>query len=182
MADFVKGGRLEAFDPLVQQGIRFHRAIDTFTDQHPVNREARDCLRDACRLYSGVFLDVVYDHFLSRDAAIFPDNSLDAFAGRVYRSLSTLEPNMPEGFQKEFESMRTYNWLPSYQALEGVRRSFEGIGRRARYLDSGAPAFEAFTDHYVLLSEAYQRFFPELLTYSQEYLEQAGVPVPTAQT
>lgn len=182
MADFVKGGHLEGYDPLVEWGIRFHRAVDTFTDQHPVSREARGVLREACGLYSGVFLDVVYDHFLSRDDGVFPQDSLELFAGEVYRSLGPLQAEMPEGFQKVFISMRTHNWLPSYQALEGVRRSFEGIRRRARYLDTGLPAFQAFLEHYDVFQEAYRRFFPELLSYSQDYLQQAGLSVLNPQT
>ena len=182
MADFVKGGRLESYDPLVERGIRFHRAVDTFTDGHPVSREARDLLREACGLYSGVFLDVVYDHFLSRDTEVFPQDSLGQFSAEVYRSLDPMQAQMPAGFQKVFVSMRTHDWLSSYRALEGVRRSFEGIGRRARYLETGLPVLEAFQEQYELLQEAYRRFFPDLLTYSQDYLQQAGLSVLNPQT
>ena len=67
MADFVRGKQSQVFSPAVQQGIRLHRAIDAFTDQHPETRRASAYLREACGRYSGVFMDVIYDHFLARD-------------------------------------------------------------------------------------------------------------------
>lgn len=65
LGDFAKG-RLEnlPFVPGVVEGIRLHRAIDSFTDQHPVVRRSRSRLRSR-RLVSGIIVDLAYDHFLA---------------------------------------------------------------------------------------------------------------------
>jgi acyl carrier protein phosphodiesterase len=88
IADYVKGKQLLNYSPAVQQGIRLHRAIDSFTDAHPATANARQYFKPAYRLYAGAFADVVYDHFLANDARIFAStDALDAFAQETYAIL-----------------------------------------------------------------------------------------------
>jgi acyl carrier protein phosphodiesterase len=63
ISDFVKGKKKFDYPSEVQQGIALHRAIDQFTDTHEATREAKQVFRPAYRLYSGAFVDVVYDHY-----------------------------------------------------------------------------------------------------------------------
>jgi acyl carrier protein phosphodiesterase len=64
MADAVKGGRLEGFPEKVVKGIRLHRAIDGFTDSHPAQRAGRERVRAYAGRYSGVVMDMFFDHLL----------------------------------------------------------------------------------------------------------------------
>lgn len=41
ISDFVKGRKQYDYPESIQQGIRLHRAIDAFTDEHPVTRELK---------------------------------------------------------------------------------------------------------------------------------------------
>jgi acyl carrier protein phosphodiesterase len=40
MADGIRGKQFETYPQEIQNGITLHRAIDTFTDAHPVFRES----------------------------------------------------------------------------------------------------------------------------------------------
>ncbi|HEY9258295.1 ACP phosphodiesterase, partial [Chitinophaga sp.] len=96
IADFVKGRKnMAAFDVGIQQGIRIHRAIDTFTDQHPVTGRAKLFFRPSCGLYSGVFTDLVYDHFLAADPERFTNDSLYSFARYVYSEVNQRAAQLP---------------------------------------------------------------------------------------
>ena len=79
ISDFVKGRRQYDYPAGIQKGIRLHRAIDQFTDTHPVNQEAKLLFRPAYRLYAGAMVDVVYDHFLATDEEEFDEESLRGF-------------------------------------------------------------------------------------------------------
>ncbi|RZK26682.1 MAG: DUF479 domain-containing protein, partial [Hymenobacter sp.] len=84
IADSVPGRQLAGYQPEVQAGIRMHRAIDTFTDQHPVVRRSTARLRAAgAGKYAGVVADVFYDHFLAANFQEFSAESLPAFTQRV---------------------------------------------------------------------------------------------------
>ena len=67
ISDFVKGKKQYDFSPGIQQGIKLHRAIDQFTDTHPVTKELKQYFRLSYGLYAGVFTDVMYDYFLANE-------------------------------------------------------------------------------------------------------------------
>src|SRR5690606_29862087 len=63
--DFVRGLGIPDVDPDLRPGLRAHRAIDAFTDAHPMVRRSRARLVPAGR-FSGVLVDLLYDHVLAR--------------------------------------------------------------------------------------------------------------------
>lgn len=169
IGDFVKGGKLEGYSPAVQRGIRLHRAIDVFTDGHSSTRAARAFFKKDCGLYSGVFVDVVYDHFLGNDKGRFPGAGLPGFAEHIYQVLEDHALELPATFRPVLHYMKMQNWLYNYRLNEGVFRAFGGIIRRAKYLDDLSSAFRNFEMNYAGLGDCYRSFFPDLLAYATEY-------------
>ena len=68
ISDFVKGKTKYNYPAEIQKGIQLHRLIDAFTDFHPATAKAKKIFHAQYRLYSGAFVDVVYDHFLACDS------------------------------------------------------------------------------------------------------------------
>jgi len=75
ISDFVKGKKKFDYPASIQKGIELHRAIDQFTDFHPVTAKAKELFRTDYRLYSGAFIDIVFDHFLALDKEQFLENN-----------------------------------------------------------------------------------------------------------
>ena len=67
IGDFIKNKKRDHLSEGIQQGITLHRAIDAFTDVHPKVLEAKTVFQPIVRLYSGAFVDVVFDYFLAND-------------------------------------------------------------------------------------------------------------------
>jgi acyl carrier protein phosphodiesterase len=174
IADFVKGKQISLYGEDIQHGIRVHRAIDTFTDQHALTREARQLFRPSCGLYGAVFMDVVYDHFLARDQQRFTDEELGQFSQSVYQLLEERRNSLPSVFTQVLHFMRTQDWLYNYRSKEGIFRSFSGITRRAQHLEVPATVpFAVFENHYAELQKCYNGFFPELETYARSLKPEA---------
>ena len=132
ISDFVKGKTKFNFPPGIQNGIMFHRAIDEFTDTHPVTKEAAAFFQPAYRLYSGAFVDVVYDHFLALDINAFKaTGDLQNFTTMVYETLEEKISLLPPNFQKIFPYMKQHNWLYNYRYREGIEKSFVELLRSA---------------------------------------------------
>src|SRR3954467_12599193 len=131
ISDYVKGKKKFDYSPGVQAGIMLHRHIDTFTDEHEVTRRAKEIFRPVYRLYSGAFVDVVYDHFLALDEVEFPGDSLRNFTHSVYNALADFEPVMPMNFAMQFPYMRRHDWLLNYGTRQGIGKSFRGLAQRA---------------------------------------------------
>jgi acyl carrier protein phosphodiesterase len=172
ISDFVKGRAQYDFPTPIQRGIQLHRAIDGFTDQHPINITARKVFKPAVGLYAGAFLDIVYDHYLAVDPLVFGGDQLTVFSNWVYTELETRATSFPPKFALLFPYMKTQNWLSNYQHNWGIEKSMAGVTRRAKYLEDSAPAFAVFEKEYNYLENAYQRFFPELLLYVNNYYRQ----------
>lgn len=173
ISDFVKGKKKFDFPLGIQRGIDLHRAIDQFTDFHPVTQQAKSYFKKDYRLYAGAFIDVVYDHFLATDKNEFPDEKkLDSFCQSTYTDLKKNSIGLPEGFLQMLPFMQQQNWLFHYNCREGIEKSFGGLAKRAAYLSESAIAFSIFNTHYNQLEECYQLFFPELKVFSTQYLRQ----------
>lgn len=172
ISDFVKGRKKFNYSKGVQQGIQLHRDIDTFTDDHPVTKEAKQLLKPAVGLYAGAFIDVVYDHFLANDPLEFIGDYLQEHSFKTYEILKKNFAVLPEKFQKMFPYMTSQNWLYNYKYLWGIENSFGGVARRAAYLDSSAEVFELFKAHYPALQKCYNAFFPDVKAFAMLQMKQ----------
>ncbi len=161
ISDFVKGKKKFDYPTGIQAGIMLHRIIDTFTDNHPATREAKEFFRPHYRLYSGAFIDVVYDYFLATDATVFTESSLLDFSLQVYTSLEERKQWLPEPFAAMFPYMRSQNWLFNYRTRWGTEKSFGGLVRRAVYLAESDTASSLFEKHYQPLQECYRHFWKD---------------------
>lgn len=176
ISDFVKGKKKFDYPAGILNGINLHRLIDEFTDQHNSTREAKQVFRPYYRLYSGAFVDVVYDHFLANDANEFTKPSLLDFSQQVYASVDRHTNWLPEKFAGMFPYMKSQNWLVNYSTYEGIRKSLQGVVYRAAYLSEGETAYRLFQQHYQLFEECYRQFWTNLKSYAKQQYESLILP------
>ena len=129
-------------------------------------------------MYAGAFIDIVFDHFLAIDKAIFPEGALEKFTQVVYGSLEISYPALPPVFQQLFPYMKQQNWLLNYRSAEGIERSLRGLVHRARYLNDGNAAIEIFHQQYFFLQECYTDFFPALRSHAFIFFNRLDPPGP----
>ena len=171
ISDFVKGKNKFNYPEGIQKGIILHRAIDTFTDGHEATKLAKNIFRPAYRLYSGAFVDVVYDHFLATDDNEFNEETLENFSENVYDVLDKYINYLPVPFARMFPYMKLQNWLFNYHTRWGTEASFGGVVRRARYITESETAASLFEEHYKSLHEYYKVFFPDLKSFAFKMFE-----------
>ena len=172
ISDFVKGRKKFDYPQEIQQGISLHREIDNFTDNHFATKAAKNLFRPAYRLYAGSFIDVVYDHFLALDEFEFTDESLRLFTLNTYSILDGFTEQFPEKFRMMYPYMKAHNWLYHYRYREGIQKSLAGVVRRSKYLTESDTAYHLFVEHYDSLKQSYKLFFPELKSFSMNFLKQ----------
>lgn len=172
ISDFVKGKKKFNYHFNIQKGIALHRAIDSFTDEHPATKEAKEIFRPYYRLYSGAFVDVVYDHFLAADEQEFTEESLHRFAQEVYHTLHMHQPLMPERFARMFPYMKEQNWLFHYRSQWGTEKSLGGLVLRAAYLTESETAFGLFQQHYQRLQHYYRLFWTDIKPFARKKFEE----------
>jgi acyl carrier protein phosphodiesterase len=175
ISDFVKGKKQFDYPMLVREGIRLHRAIDQFTDDHPATKQAKKFFQPAVGLYGGAFMDIVYDHFLALDQNELSEQGWKDFATETYTQLAAHESFLPEKFARMLPYMRSQDWLFNYRFEQGIHNSFQGLVRRARYLEDAEPAFAAFITHYASLQQLYHDFFPHVKKFAADELTERAI-------
>jgi len=107
------------------QGIVLHRRIDSFADTHPAFRRSRQRISAARRRYSGIIVDLFYDHFLAVHWARYSEEPLEAFTAGVYALLA--ERPLPERLARILPRMRADDWLAGYREPAAVGRALDRI-------------------------------------------------------
>jgi len=178
ISDYVKGKAQYDYPAGIHTGIRLHRDIDTFTDNHDATRQAKEFFRKDYRLYAGAFVDVIYDHYLATDKTIFSTTShLQQTADFTYSTLQTYKNWLPDRFSPMLPYMQSQNWLYNYQFAWGIERSLAGVVRRSKYLQESEKAFASFQEHYETLRTCYDAFFPEIMAMVKTQLNDKGFDV-----
>lgn len=130
VADFVKGKKYMDYPPRISEGIMMHREIDQFTDSHQMVRNGRKRLFGKYRHYSGVIIDMYYDHYLASLWENYSNDSLSVFSNRIYHTIEENWQHLPSQSQYMFPYMKSGNWLLRYQTIEGIGQSLTGMSKR----------------------------------------------------
>lgn len=170
IADFVKNRDVARLPESIQKGIKLHRAIDTFTDAHPLIHEAKAPFRPLVRLYSGAFVDVAFDYFLANDTTENSQREWQEHSQRVYAVLRRYEEFLPEVFKKVLDKMQQDDWLYNYRNEWGIDYSFRNVVNKAQFLDKTTNVFPAFLANKDFLREKYEIFFPEIKSFAQDFV------------
>lgn len=162
MADAVKGRDLSRFAPRIQEGIRLHRRIDSFTDaQRPVHA-GRAALRAHAGRYAPVAIDLFFDHLLARDWGRWHPEPLSDFTGRMYTLLQEHAADMPERTQRMLPYLVGGDWLRTYASLDGIGRALHGMARRFQGAGPLAGAESVLAAHIAEFEQEFDAFLPAL--------------------
>lgn len=169
VADAVKGNSLHHFPEGMERGIRLHREIDHYTDQHPVVRASKNRLSANYRMYSGVIVDLYYDHFLAKYWSEFSDEDLQQFVSGVYFLLIRRFNLLPARSRKILPFMITRNWLVGYRDLRSLQQVFNGMSRRTSHPSGMENAITDLKADYDLYEKEFRTFFPDIIHHIDEF-------------
>jgi acyl carrier protein phosphodiesterase len=165
IADFVKGKQVHNYENGILDGIIMHRKIDEYTDNHEMFRLSRSRIRKKYNHYSGVVIDLFYDHFLAKNWEEYEKIPLDKFAKFVYSVILDHEYIIPDKAQNMLPYMIKYNWLVNYRSIEGIDRSLKGLANRTPYPSRMDEAAGDLVKYYDYLESDFRKFFPDIISY-----------------
>jgi acyl carrier protein phosphodiesterase len=165
IADHVKGSDVLKYSANIRQGIAMHRAIDTFTDKHPVVKQSINRLRDDFHKYAGVIVDMYYDHYLSAHWSEYSDTDLLSFTEVRYTILNKFHDIIPSRSARLLFYMEKQNWLLSYGTFDGMQQAFNGMSRRTTFESKMELAVVNLRASYSEFENEFRQFFPELQEY-----------------
>ncbi len=170
IADFVRGKELENYPKKVQLGIRLHRAIDTYTDSHPLVKQVQSFLIPRFGHYSRVISDVFFDYFLAKNWKNYSNTDLEPFSLDSYRTLSSSPYELPEAFCRMFHWMQAQNWLYAYREAAGIQAALDGLSRRARFDSKMNESTQVLWEKEEEIEAIFFAFFEDLETFASTTL------------
>ena len=171
VADGIKGKSYKKYSKDIQIGILLHREIDTFTDAHKTVRKSTKRLHKKYSHYSGVIVDILYDHFLAKNWERYCDIPLDRYCEAFYDSLENNFDILPERIRRLMPYMIADNWLLSYASIEGIQKVLEGMNRRTKNRSKMNLAIKELEDFYKEFETEFTSFFDELIQFSKDKLK-----------
>lgn len=167
LADWIKGPLDDALPAEPREGIRLHRAIDTFTDAHPLPTRSRERLKERWGRYSGIIVDVAYDHFLASGWDRFGSGPLPEFVEGVHTALKTWAPRLPAPAPEVVERLIAQEWLIEMQSREGLEATLRRISRRMRRPVPLAEASGDIRSQEAGLASDFAGFFPQVRRFAE---------------
>lgn len=171
IADGIRGKQYKKFPRDIQIGILLHREIDTFTDAHPVVRQSTKKLHKNYSHYSGVIVDIFYDHFLAKNWANYSNEPLDIYVQDFYSLLQDNFEILPEKTQHMLPYMIANNWLLHYAEIEGIKRVLEGMNKRTNNKSKMNEATKELVEYYNEFEYEFTLFFEDLRVFAAEKLD-----------
>ena len=170
IADSIKGRKFLHYPEGIQQGIILHRAIDYYTDTHPVFRKSSQRLFPKYRHYSGVIVDILYDHFLAANWEKYYSVPLETYVDQFYQMLNAHFDILPKKVQRFLPVMIENNWLLNYATIEGIGKILYQMNMRTGNKSKMNFAVEDLQNHYQDFEKEFFEFFEELRDFTKRKL------------
>jgi acyl carrier protein phosphodiesterase len=169
MADAVKGGHFDDRPASVVKGIRLHRAIDGFTDNHPAQRSGRQRVRAHAGRYSGVVMDLFFDHLLAERWSEWHSEPLPRFARSMYDLLDRHQVHMDLRTRHMLGHMIKGDWLTGYARIDGIARSLAGLAGRVPEGQVMVGAEVVLVEHLEAYREEFAQFMSDIITHTAPF-------------
>jgi len=170
MADNIHGRKPEDFPPLIQKGIWLHRAIDSYTDAHPVFRQSTKRLHPVYHHYAGVIVDIFYDHFLAKNWETYHEQPLKEYIEEFYKSLQENFSLLSDGTKKIVPYMIEHNWLGTYASIDGIGKILSQMDNRTKNKSGMRQSVYELREFYSEFEEEFTLFFSSLQAFAKNKL------------
>lgn len=172
MADSIRGHSYEAYQEDIQKGILLHRSIDSFTDMHPIYRQSKHRLHEKYGHYSGVIMDIFYDHFLAKNWQKYSNESLEAYADDFYQLLRDNYDLLTDRIKGMMPYLIARNWFVSYASLSGLEMIMFQMDHRTKHRVAMNESMVELERFYSEFENEFMLFFEELRQHCADKLKE----------
>ncbi len=162
IGDYVKGRKYESYEKAIQEGILMHRRIDTFTDKHPKFRASKKPFIPEFGLYSGIIIDLFFDHFLAKNWSRFSNQTLHKYTNWAHSVLLSNFVSLPLKVQTFLPFIIQNRRLESYATVNGIQKSLEIMGHRSSLPEKSEEAIRIMESNITFLEQSFFDFMDDI--------------------
>lgn len=168
LADCLRQPDLATLPARVVAGVKQHRAVDAFTDRHPVVHRAISRMSERWGWFTGIILDVYFDHLLATSWDRYCPVPLSQFVYEVGADLRETAKYLPEGAAMTAGWLADSGVMATYETADGIEAALARVTLilRRRIPQRPVDLTDAMPDlrtHHTKLAEDFAEFFPQLV-------------------
>ena len=163
IADDLKGSSYKTYPEKIAQGVIIHRAIDNFADKHIIYSIAKKRLSEKYGHYSGIVLDVYFDHFLALNWQEFSNHNFRAFCRDFYLNLIKHTTILTPRYKYMMPFLIAKDWFGSYKEIDGIESVLNRMSRRTSLPAESQFAKEILIKHYETFQNEFFEFMPQII-------------------
>lgn len=171
IADSVQGNQFKNYPEKIRKGILLHRAIDDFTDKHPIFRKHTKLLFKDYRHYSRIIVDMYYDHFLAALWSQYHSQNLEDFTKEFYALIDKEFDLLPHKMKRAFPYMKTQNWLLQYKTISGLELILEQMEKRTKFDSNLKKSTSNLREDYDIFKNGFLLFFEDIQIFVSSKIE-----------
>jgi len=165
IGDYVKGKGYHIYPEEIKRGVLLHRFIDSFTDSNTHTLDAKQLFAPKYRKYSGIVIDIIYDHFLAANWSKYSFESLRDYINNFHTLLITNNEMLPAEVQDIVPKLMKNDRLYSYKDIEGIRSVLSTMAKYTSLPDHADFAIDILKENYELLKQTFFLFFNDIIYY-----------------
>lgn len=163
--DFIKGSRFSHHADVIQEGIKLHRNIDFYLDQHVTVKHLLHTLYADLPKVSGIAVDLYFDHLLAKNWSRYHADSYTDFLESFYTYQPLYWCEYSDSFKQFIEAMRLHHWLNHYSGIEGLTKMCLGVSKQLSFENKLTQATHVFLDNEIVITSCFHTFMVDAMKY-----------------
>jgi acyl carrier protein phosphodiesterase len=170
LVDFAKGNRFDRFDTRIHEGIKLHRRIDHYMDNHEIVLELSKQVSAELPKVAPIAIDIVFDHLLAKHWETYHAQPLETFLDEFFdfhlNRNDVLLPDQPRELLFRLNERRMIHHYTNPLTIDRIanhlesRLSFDTQLPRCRAVYEAYP--KVFETSFHLFMEEVVNIFPSL--------------------
>lgn len=163
IADHLHGNHFEHLPENIVAGIKLHRKIDAFTDSHEKFKESKRIFYNGFEKYSGVLIDIYFDHLLAKNYNSYSTTSLTKHCEIVYDVYNQHLTILPQSSAHFLTYVLNNNIYHAYSKVEGIEKVLFHLSNRINHGIQLNESVKIFLDNEEQLKSNFDVFFKDAM-------------------
>lgn len=172
IGDFIKGSDYNKYPADLRKGMLLHRAIDSFTDNHPLTIQSKRRFYKEFPKVGGIITDILYDYFLCQHWEKFYTIPLDEFISKTYKRLDENQSTFPKEMEFLYKHLIENDWFKRYKTQEGTALSLYEISKKLKYDKDLSTAFNTVNNNINAFYQEFDVFYQELSIFCTDFINE----------
>ena len=174
LGDFLKGPVPEHLPAAISDGVRLHRRLDAFSNQHAAIRASCQRFPSSLRRIAPVFVDVLADHLLATRFDQYSPEPLTTFTARTYATLDAHRAHIPDHGQRFLRHAAAHDLFAAYAMPSTLAGAIASVAHRLGRGEVGDAVLHTIAASRSELLQDFLDYFPDLVGHTGDWLTARG--------